>query len=124
MKDIPKKSVVVTVKMSPDEIERLDSLASRCGLSRSAYLRLTSLGFRPMAAMTPGEMEAVQVIAGARADLVNHLNALRGLSRTERLKVFTDPSFMTRWVSHLVSVADGVADWLKRVHNRLEGGAR
>lgn len=92
-----RRSVTITVKVSPQQKENIKKLADRCGMSVSSYLLARAYNYRPKARLTDDELTAMKEFVATRADVTNYANALKALTNEERLALFRRYDFMLEW---------------------------
>lgn len=92
-----RRSVTITVKVSPLQKENIKKLADRCGMSVSSYLLARAYNYRPKARLTDDELAAMKEFVATRADVTNYANALKALTNEERLALFRRYDFMLEW---------------------------
>ena len=92
-----RRSVPITVKVSPQQKENIKKLAERCGMSVSSYLLARAYNYRPKARLTDDELAAMKEFVATRADVTNYANALKALTNEERLALFRRYDFMLEW---------------------------
>ena len=92
-----RRSVTITVKVSPQQKENIRKLADRCGMSVSSYLLARAYNYRPKARLTDDELAAMKEFVATRADVTNYANALKALTNEERLALFRRYDFMLEW---------------------------
>lgn len=92
-----RRSVTITVKVSPQQKENIKKLAERCGMSVSSYLLAGAYNYRPKARLTDDELAAMKEFVATRADVTNYANALKALTYEERLALFRRYDFMLEW---------------------------
>ena len=92
-----RRSVTITVKVSPQQKENIKKLAERCGMSVSSYLLARAYNYRPKARLTDDELAAMKEFVATRADVTNYANALKALTNEERLALFRRYDFMLEW---------------------------
>ena len=92
-----RRSVTITVKVSPQQKENIKKLAERCGMSVSSYLLARAYNYRPKASLTDDELAAMKEFVATRADVTNYANALKALTNEERLALFRRYDFMLEW---------------------------
>jgi hypothetical protein len=94
----------ITVCYTPEENERIVSMAEACGLKKSQYIHDTSLGYEPKALMTDKEADALISLKAARGELVLIKNALHGTPQEQRKKYFRNEQFMKQWIEGVNSL--------------------
>lgn len=67
-----RRSVTITVKVSPQQKENIKKLAERCGMSVSSYLLAGAYNYRPKARLTDDELAAMKEFVATRADVTNY----------------------------------------------------
>ena len=77
----------------------IQAKAQACGKSVSEYIRQSALGHKPKLRMTRSQAQAYIIISEARGDMIHIKNALKSMPQEERLRCFTDPYFMRKWIS-------------------------
>ena len=92
-----RRSVTITVKVSPLQKENIKKLADQCGMSVSSYLLARAYNYRPKARLTDDELAAMKEFVATRADVTNYANALKALTNEERLTLFRRYDFMLEW---------------------------
>lgn len=70
-----------------------------CGKSVSEYIRQCAVGHKPKLRMTRSQAQAYLSISEARGDLIHIKNALNAMKQEDRLRCFSDPYFMKKWIS-------------------------
>ncbi len=108
------RSCRIEARVTDAELDRIVLLAEQCGLTLSDYLRRCALGQRPKCRLSEREMEALCSLTDARAELIHIRNALKGRSRQERQRYFSNPRFMEQWI---VAVNRLVEQWDNIVRN-------
>jgi len=92
-----------------DEVwSQLKALAKECGISVNHYLTETGLKHHPRQRLTKEEIDALNSLAYARADLINISNVLAKKTAEEKLKLFRTEKFMTWWIR---SSAELIQHW-------------
>ena len=70
-----------------------------CGKSVSEYIRQCAVGHKPKLRMTRSQAQAYLSISEAWGDLIHIKNALNAMKQEDRLRCFSDPYFMKKWIS-------------------------
>ena len=100
-----------------DEVwSQLKALAKECGISVNRYLTETGLKHHPRQRLTKGEVEALNSLVYARADLIKISNVLHGKTEEEKLKLFNSEKLMTWWIR---SIAELIQHWYSIEENIL-----
>lgn len=111
-----KRSVTITVKVSPTQKADIKRLADRCGMSVSSYLLARAYNYRPKARLTDNELTAMKEFAATRADVTNYANALKALSSEERLSLFRRYDFMLEWGHTINNEMQRLSAFLNRMN--------
>ena len=111
-----KRSVTITVKVSPTQKADIKRLADRCGMSVSSYLLARAYNYRPKARLTDNELAAMKEFAATRADVTNYANALKALSDEERLALFRRYNFMLEWGQTINNEMQRLSAFLNRMN--------
>lgn len=111
-----KRSITITVKVSPTQKADIKKLADRCGMSVSSYLLARAYNYRPKARLTDNELAAMKEFAATRADVTNYANALKALSREERLALFRRYDFMLEWGQTINNEMQRLSAFLNRMN--------
>lgn len=111
-----KRSVTITVKVSPTQKADIKRLADRCGMSVSSYLLARAYNYRPKARLTDNELAAMKEFAATRADVTNYANALKALSNEERLALFRRYDFMLEWGQTINNEMQRLSAFLNRMN--------
>ncbi len=111
-----KRSVTITVKVSPTQKTDIKRLADRCGMSVSSYLLARAYNYRPKARLTENEFAAMKEFAATRADVTNYANALKALSNEERLALFRRYDFMLEWGRTINNEMQRLSAFLNRMN--------
>ena len=77
----------------------IQAKAQACGKSASEYIRQCAIGHKPKLRMTRSQAKAYISISEARGDLIHIKNALNAMNQEDRLRCFSDPYFMRKWIS-------------------------
>ena len=81
------------------QYKELQAKAKECGISLSRYMVETGLKHHPRQRLSKDEVDALNSLMIARADLVNVTNALKALSDEEKLAIFHTKTFMESWIT-------------------------
>lgn len=111
-----KRSVTITVKVSPTQKADIKKLADRCGMSVSSYLLARAYNYRPKARLTDNELAAMKEFVATRADVTNYANALKALSSEERLALFRRYDFMLEWGQTINNEMQRLSAFLNRMN--------
>ena len=95
-------------RCTDEEYSILQSKARECGLSLSRYMVETGLKHHPRKRLTREEVDALNSLTFARADLINVRNVLSAKSDGEKLQLFGNRKFMTWWIK---AVARLIEHW-------------
>ena len=78
--------------------KELKKLAKECGISIGKYLVETGLKHHPRQRLTKEEVDALNSLVEARADLISIRNVLSKKTAEEKLKLFKTEKFMAWWI--------------------------
>lgn len=82
-----------------DEVwAQLKAQAKECGLSVNRYLTETGLKHHPRQRLTKEEVDALNSLVYARADLINISNVLAKKTAEEKMKLFRTEKLMKWWI--------------------------
>ena len=95
-------------RCTDNQHEAIMALAKECGLSVSRYLVETALKHHPRQRLTKEEVDALNSLTMARADLINVRNVLSKKSDEEKAKYFRSEKFMRWWID---AVAELIQHW-------------
>jgi len=87
---------------------QLKVLAKECGISLNRYLTETGLKHHPRQRLTQKEIDALNSLVEARADLISIRNVLSKKTAEEKLKLFRTEKFMSWWIR---SSAELIQHW-------------
>ena len=113
--DIKKKTKteVHAFRCTEAETGLLQALAKECGLSLSRYIVESGLKHHPRKRLTEDEIEALNSLTMARADLIKVSNVLAGKTNEEKTRYFHSEKFMSWWI-------DAVATLIQYWYNLME----
>ena len=95
----PKTPTRVHAFRCTDEVwSQLKALAKECGISLNRYLTETGLKHHPRQRLTKEEVDALNSLVEARADLISIRNVLSKKTAEEKLKLFKTEKFMAWWI--------------------------
>ena len=77
---------------------QLRARAKECGISLNRYLTETGLKHHPRQRLTKEEVDALNSLVEARADLINISNVLAKKTAEEKMKLFRTEKVMTWWI--------------------------
>ena len=77
---------------------QLRARAKECGISLNRYLTETGLKHHPRQRLTKEEVDALNSLVEARADLIKISNVLAKKTAEEKMKLFRTEKFMTWWI--------------------------
>lgn|SRR5574344_1089692 len=77
---------------------KLKALAKECGISLNRYLTETGLKHHPRQRLTKEEVDALNSLVEARADLISIRNVLSKKTAEEKLKLFKTEKLMAWWI--------------------------
>ena len=100
-----RRDKVVVTKVTEQELSQIKETASRCGMTRSDFIRARVLGYKPLQRLSDRELDGLRQLAACRTDMVNFANALHGLTEHEET--------MLEWYEKVAHVTNHVADFLQ-----------
>ena len=89
---------VYAYRCTLEEHDRIKALAKVCGLSINRYMVETAVNHHPRQRLTKVEVDALNSLTLARADLINISNVLRKKTDEEKAKYFKSEKFMRWWI--------------------------
>ena len=99
---------VYAYRCTLEEHDRIQALAKVCGLSINRYMVETAVNHHPRQRLTKVEVDALNSLTLARADLINISNVLRKKTDEEKAKYFKSEKFMRWWID---AVAGLIQHW-------------
>ena len=108
-----RRDKVVVTKVTEQELSQIKETASRCGMTRSDFIRARVLGYKPRQRLSDRELDGLRQLAACRTDMVNFANALHGLTDNEQIKLFRHQPTMLDWYEKVAYVTDRVTDFLQ-----------
>lgn len=99
---------VYAYRCTLEEHDRIKALAKECGLSINRYMVETAVNHHPRQRLTKVEVDALNSLTLARADLINISNVLRKKTDEEKAKYFKSEKFMRWWID---AVAGLIQHW-------------
>ena len=112
-KPVIRRDRVVVTKVTEQELSQIKETASRCGMTRSDFIRARVLGYKPRQRLSDRELDGLRQLAACRTDMVNFANALHGLTDNEKLRLFRHEETMLEWYEKVAHVTNRVADFLQ-----------
>ena len=108
-----RRDKVVVTKVTEQELSQIKETASRCGMTRSDFIRARVLGYKPRQRLSDRELDGLRQLAACRTDMVNFANALHGLTDNEKIKLFRHQPTMLDWYEKVAYVTNSVTDFLQ-----------
>ncbi len=105
-----RRDKVVVTKVTEQELSQIKETASRCGMTRSDFIRARVLARQRL---SDRELDGLRQLAACRTDMVNFANALHGLTDNEKLRLFRHEETMLEWYEKVAHVTNHVADFLQ-----------
>lgn len=99
---------VYAYRCTLEEHDRIKALSKVCGLSINRYMVETAVNHHPRQRLTKVEVDALNSLTLARADLINISNVLRKKTDEEKAKYFKSEKFMRWWID---AVAGLIQHW-------------
>ncbi len=84
----------LTIRFTNEEKAEIIEKANACGLKPNEYCRRLILGHKPRLRMTQEEIDAINTLGDARADLIRINNVLKKKSEDFKLQLFGSISFI------------------------------
>ena len=112
-KVVIRRDKVVVTKVTEQELSQIKETASRYGMTRSDFIRVRVLGYKPRQRLSDRELDGLRQLAACRTDMVNFANALHGLTDNEKIKLFRHQPTMLDWYEKVAQVTDRVTDFLQ-----------
>lgn len=84
----------------------------------SSYLRARALGYEPVARLSAEERDLITKLAQVRADNANLINAINGLTKEEKIKLFHNRQLMEKWYNEARPITDAMSEFIREVRNR------
>lgn len=103
----------LTIRFTNEEKAEIKEKANACGLKPNEYCRRLILGHKPRLRMTQEEIDAINTLGDARADLIRINNVLKKKSEDFKLQLFGSISFIRLWmqaVGTLIDTWKGIMD--------------
>lgn len=103
----------LTIRFTNEEKAEIIEKANACGLKPNEYCRRLILGHKPRLRMTQEEIDAINTLGDARADLIRINNVLMKKSEDFKLQLFGSISFIRLWmqaVGTLIDTWKGIMD--------------
>ena len=88
----------LTIRFTNEEKAEIIEKANACGLKPNEYCRRLILGHKPRLRMTQEEIDAINTLGDARADLIRINNVLKKKSEDFKLQLFGSISFIVLWM--------------------------
>ena len=96
----------LTIRFTNEEKAEIIEKANACGLKPNEYCRRLILGHKPRLRMTQGELDAINTLGDARADLIRINNVLKKKSEDFKLQLFGSISFIRLWMQAVGNLID------------------
>ena len=103
----------LTIRFTNEEKAEIIEKANACGLKPNEYCRRLILGHKPRLRMTQEEIDAINTLGDARADLIRINNVLKKKSEDFKLQLFGSISFIRLWmqaVGNLIDTGKGIME--------------
>ena len=112
-KPVVRRDKVVVTKVTAQELSMIKNNAKQCGMTRSDFIRVRALGYKPRQRLSDTELDGLRQLAACRTDMVNFANALHGLNDNEKIRLFRHQPTMLDWYEKVAYVTDRVTDFLQ-----------
>ena len=93
-----KRTKRLEARVTDEEYDKANELANSCGLKLSDYIRKCALSQHPKQRLTRDEIEALQSLNDARADLIRISAAVKKIQSDKRGIYFNDTRFVEQWM--------------------------
>ncbi len=88
----------IDIRLTGEEYNMIKQKASECGMTLSDYGRRVLQNHRPYKRLSDEEVEALNSLSDARADLIRIQNVLRNKPDEVKRQYFKDRSYMQAWI--------------------------
>lgn len=116
LKPEKKRTLRISVTVSPEQKVRICQQAQLCNMTPSSYLMSLGLNYTPRSRLTDMETAALADLINVRADVINYANALHALNQDERVKMFRNYKFMLEWLNALNEMGKRITLFLDKVN--------
>ena len=106
----------LTIRFTNEEKAEIIEKANACGLKPNEYCRRLILGHKPRLRMTQEEIDAINTLGDARADLIRINNVLKKKSEDFKLQLFGSISFIILWMQAVGNLIDTWKGIMNRVN--------
>ena len=96
----------LTIRFTNEEKAEIIEKANACGLKPNECCRRLILGHKPRLRMTQEEIDAINTLGDARADLIRINNVLKKKSEDFKLQLFGSISFIRLWMQAVGNLID------------------
>ena len=96
----------LTIRFTNEEKAEIIEKANACGLKPNEYCRRLILGHKPRLRMTQEEIDAINTLGDARADLIRINNVMKKKSEDFKLQLFGSISFIRLWMQAVGNLID------------------
>lgn len=96
----------LTIRFTNEEKAEIIEKANACGLKPNEYCRRLILGHKSRLRMTQEEIDAINTLGDARADLIRINNVLKKKSEDFKLQLFGSISFIRLWMQAVGNLID------------------
>ena len=111
---MPRRTLHLDARVTPEEYEQVSQHAEECGMTVSKYTRECTLGHQPKYHLTEREIEAYNQIGDARGDIVQFFNMFNSIEADERQTFFKSATFMRTWIELLTKLASDLQNILNK----------
>ena len=88
----------IDIRLTEEEYRMVKHKSSECGMTLSDYGRRLLQDHRPHKRLSDTEVEALNALSDARADLIRIQNVLRNKSDEVKRQYFKDRRYMQAWI--------------------------
>ena len=96
----------LTIRFTNEEKAEIIEKANACGLKPNEYCRRLILGHKPRLRMTQEEIDAINTLGDARADLIRINNVLKKKSEDFKHQLYRSISFIRLWMQAVGNLID------------------
>lgn len=113
----------MSFRVSKSQREKIENLASQCGMNRSEYLLSRAYGYKPKARLTFAQTKVRDELIIARSDYTKYTSMLNAMPQHERMAMFRNQPWMTEALVRLHRTSELITDIINRYFspNRVPG---
>lgn len=112
----PEKGRWISFRVTLDEYKTIKGNSERADdMGISEYCRARALNLKLWSRLTRHEVELLENLDGCRSDIYHFGNALNGMSRENKIKMFNNREEMLKWLKALIVMGEEIKKFLERV---------